>query len=48
MAEKIIFLLENPQQRKKIGDAARDHIKANFSWERHINILDKELIQTNI
>jgi glycosyltransferase involved in cell wall biosynthesis len=42
MAEKLVFLLENPEVRDKMGKAAWEHIKENFSWERHVSILEKE------
>jgi len=42
MADKIVYLLDNPRVRDKMGRAAWRHIKKNFSWERHVDILEKE------
>lgn len=42
MAEKIIYLLKNTKVRDKMGKAAWKHIKDNFSWEKHIDTLEKE------
>jgi glycosyltransferase involved in cell wall biosynthesis len=41
MAEKIIYLLENPKVRNKMGQNARKHILENFSWKKHVSILAK-------
>lgn len=42
MAKKVIKLLKDKKQRGKMGKNAFEHIKNNFSWERHIDIMDKE------
>lgn len=42
MASKIVFLLKNVKIRNEMGQAAWEHIKKNFSWERHAAILDRE------
>lgn len=42
MASKIVFLLKNVKIRNEMGQAAWEHIKKNFSWERHTTILDRE------
>jgi glycosyltransferase involved in cell wall biosynthesis len=39
MAEKIVYLLENPKVRNKMGQDAREHILENFSWKKHVSIL---------
>jgi glycosyltransferase involved in cell wall biosynthesis len=41
MAEKIIYLLENPKIRNKMGQNAREHILKDFSWKKHVNILSE-------
>lgn len=43
MAKKIIQLLNNPKERDKMGESAWKHIKDNFSWEKHIGIIEKEI-----
>ena len=42
MAERVLSLLNNPKVRDKMGYQAWEHVKNNFSWERHIDILEKE------
>lgn len=42
MADSIIYLLENPSDRDKMGRAAYQHIKRKFSWQKHVDILEKE------
>jgi len=43
MAAKIVYLLKNPSLRRKLGKNAWEHIKKNFSWERHIDILEEDI-----
>jgi glycosyltransferase involved in cell wall biosynthesis len=45
MAERITYLLNNPQVRNKMGKAAWKHISDNFSWGRHVDILEKSFLQ---
>ncbi len=42
-AQGIIVLLSNPKKRAKMGKVAWEHVKNNFSWEKHIDILEKEI-----
>lgn len=42
-AKKIIYLVEHPEVVEKIGKAGRQHVIKNFSWEKHIQILEQEL-----
>jgi glycosyltransferase involved in cell wall biosynthesis len=42
-AQGIIKLLSNPKKRAQMGKAAWEHVKKNFSWEGHIDILEKEI-----
>jgi len=42
MAEKIVYLLNNPQIRNRMGKAAWKHIKDNFTWEKHVACLESE------
>lgn len=48
MTAKILYLLKQPQLRDKLGRQAWQHIKKNFSWEKHVKILaeiiNRELI----
>ncbi|AKM83297.1 hypothetical protein A2422_00885 [Candidatus Woesebacteria bacterium RIFOXYC1_FULL_31_51] len=41
MAGKIVDLLNNPKIRDKMGNDAWKHIKDNFSWKKHVNIIEK-------
>jgi glycosyltransferase involved in cell wall biosynthesis len=41
LVEKIIYLYENPQKRKEMGNEARNYIKSNFSNELRIKKLEK-------
>lgn len=42
MAEKVLFLLNNPEIRNSMGREAKKHIERNFSWQKHVAILEKE------
>ncbi|OGM19621.1 hypothetical protein A2686_04865 [Candidatus Woesebacteria bacterium RIFCSPHIGHO2_01_FULL_38_10] len=42
LSEKIVSLLKNSQKRNEMGKVAWEHIKKNFSWGRHLDILGKE------
>jgi glycosyltransferase involved in cell wall biosynthesis len=42
MVDRIIYLLNNSSVRNKMGTAAWENIKKNFSWEKHIDILEIE------
>jgi len=37
LAEKILFLIKDPEIREKMGKAARDRVVNTFSWEGHIS-----------
>lgn len=43
MAKRMVELLVNPGLRKKMGRVARKYVWENFSWERHVDILEKEI-----
>lgn len=45
-AEKVRFLLVNPQTRVKMGQMAQEHVTNNFTWESHIAILEKAILTT--
>jgi len=45
-ADKIIYLLKNPQKRAQMGKAAWQRAKEVFSWDRHIQILEKALLDS--
>jgi glycosyltransferase involved in cell wall biosynthesis len=45
MADRIIYLLKNPKMRDELGRSAWQHIKKNFSWKRHVNILESEFLK---
>lgn len=40
MASKMIYLLENREEAILMGKLAKDHIKQNFSLEKHIDIIN--------
>lgn len=42
-AQKLIFLLRNPEKREKIGRKAYAHVLKNFTWKHHVDILEKEI-----
>lgn len=42
-ARGIIMLLSNPKKRAEMGKNAWEHVKNNFSWEKHVDILEKEI-----
>lgn len=39
-AEKIVWLLEDPKLRHEMGRAAYEKVRREFSWEKHIDILE--------
>lgn len=42
-ARGMIELLSDFKRRAKMGKAAWEHVKENFSWERHVDILEREV-----
>ena len=44
-AEKILKLLGNPSLRVKMGKAAWERTKEVFSWENHVDILEKSILE---
>jgi len=44
-AEQIVNLLDNPQERTRIGTAARDFIIENWSWEKHFSDLEEMFVE---
>lgn len=44
-AEKIMQLIKNPNLVKKMGKAGRKHVINNFTWKKHNNVLEKELLK---
>lgn len=43
-AVKILTLLKHPEQRAKMGWAAWERVQKEFSWERHVDILEKAIL----
>ena len=43
-AHKILTLLKNPRLRTKMGKAAWKRTKEKFSWDKHIDILEKSIL----
>ncbi|MFC1727460.1 glycosyltransferase family 4 protein [Patescibacteria group bacterium] len=42
-AKGILMLLSDPQKRAQMGKAAWERVKKEFSWESHLDILEKEI-----
>src|SRR3989344_964677 len=42
-AGKILKAIENPKKRRQMGRSAWEHVKTNFSWDKHVNILEKKI-----
>ena len=42
-AGAIASLLQDQQQRSRMGAAARDRVERYFTWERHVQILDRSI-----
>ena len=42
MAKRIVYLLKNPKVRQKMGSSAWKHIKDNYSWKKHVDIIENE------
>jgi glycosyltransferase involved in cell wall biosynthesis len=43
LAEKVLLLLTDKGLRSRIGENGRNFVLKNFSWERHVDILDSVL-----
>lgn len=43
IAEKIIFLIENPKEAENLGNAARKHVEYSWNWKKRIDDLDNVL-----
>jgi len=41
--QKITSLAQNPQVVKKMGQAGRKHVLKNFTWDQHVDCLEKSL-----
>ena len=48
IAEKIIYLLQNPKIAEKMGKRGREIVLRKWKWEYHIEKLEKILIETAI
>ena len=42
MVDSILYLLKEPLVRNKMGHAAWQHVKRKFSWDKHVDIMEKE------
>ncbi|MDO8657162.1 MAG: glycosyltransferase [Candidatus Levybacteria bacterium] len=42
-AKKIMRVLEDPKKRSEMGKNAWEHVEDNFSWEKHVDILEKNI-----
>ena len=40
-AQKISTLLQDQKLRNRMGKSAWEQVKANFSWDKHVDIIDK-------
>lgn len=45
IAEKLIFLLENPEVAKRMGDAGKEFVRDNYTMKKHIDQLNFSLSQ---
>lgn len=45
MVDRIIYLLKNSDVRDKMGRAAWQHVKKNFSWQKHVDIMEEEFLK---
>lgn len=44
-ADKIVYLIRNPKVVKRLGDQGRKHVIKNFSWDTHVAIVEKTLLE---
>src|SRR3989344_1132984 len=44
-AEKIEFLVKNPGIARRMGKAGREHVKKNFTWDKHVGCIEKILLR---
>ena len=42
-ARGIVLLLSDPKKRAEMGKNTWEHVKKNFSWDYHVDILEKEI-----
>lgn len=45
-AEKIEWLVNNPDKARRMGKAGRELVKKNFTWEKHNKCIEKILLET--
>lgn len=45
-AEKIVWLLKNPEKRVEMGKKAHEHVRKNFTWKKHVDILEKAILDS--
>ena len=43
--EKILYLIKHPEVAERMGKEGRKHVKKNFTWERHNECIEKELLR---
>lgn len=43
LSEKILWMIENPGQRKKLGLAGQEYIKAKFDYRRIVEKMEHDL-----
>jgi len=48
MAKRIVYLLKNPKVRRKMGSNAWEHIKNNYSWKKHVDIIENEFKKLSV
>jgi len=45
LADKIVYLIKHPKMVEKMGRLGRQHVKKNFTWQTHNQLLEKNLIK---
>lgn len=41
LAEALVWMIENPDERERLGKAARARVEAGFTWQKHVDTLEE-------
>ncbi len=44
-ADKILWVLDNPEKRLQMGKRAHEYVHKNFTWKRHVDILEETILK---